>query len=581
MLGAPLAVFALLPGLGLERYFFVLAAAYGLVAALAWPAGAAGAGRPRAERILLAAGAAGFGLFMALFPFGLMNRRYIGRVVERFGEDGSRPVALREGLTETVLVMRRDLLGQPVEYRLVTNGFSMSGTGMMSDRYMKLYVYWPVAVHPGIGRALLISYGAGTTARALADTAELRSIDVVDISKEILGMAPVLFPPPGPTPLQDPRVTVHVEDGRFFLSSTDRRYDLITAEPPPPKHAGVVNLYSREYFALVYDRLAEGGVATYWLPVFLLEPADTLAIVKAFCSVFADCSLWSGAGFNWMLAGSRGGLAAVTEERFERQWEDPGLAPRLREEALESPAILGTTFLADAPFLNGLTRDVAPLVDDRPHRISASPPDPAVAFPYYRSLADADAARRRFERSAAIARLWPPSVRERTLEAFDHQRALDGYLLHPGGGLVPRLDALLVALARTSSRTVPLWLLDTQESEVRIANQAGRESAAGGRIDYLQAADALARRDYAEAASRLAAVRVRSPNSPRLAVLRVMSLHLAGSPAESAAEAAAACPGAPSPVLDAETCAWIRRTLPRRAVITAAVPPRLRMRHVP
>ena len=49
---------------------------------------------------------------------------------------------------------RRDVLGQPVEYRLVTNGFSMSGTGMMSDRYMKLFVYWPVAVHPRVERAL-------------------------------------------------------------------------------------------------------------------------------------------------------------------------------------------------------------------------------------------------------------------------------------------------------------------------------------------------------------------------------------------------------------------------------------------
>ena len=153
---------------------------------------------------------------------------------------------------------------------------------------------------------------------------------------------------------------MHVEDGRFFLASTTRRFDLITAEPPPPKHAGVVNLYSREYFELVHGRLSQGGVATHWLPVFLLEPADTLSIVKAFCSVFEDCSLWSGAGFNWMLAGSRGGLTAVTEEEFGRQWQDPVLAPKLREEALESPAVLGTTFLGDAPFLNDLTRDAAP-----------------------------------------------------------------------------------------------------------------------------------------------------------------------------------------------------------------------------
>jgi spermidine synthase len=562
MLGAPLAGFALLPGLGMERSFFVLALSYGVVAVLVWTAGAAGAARPRAEWLLLGAAAAGFALFTALFPFGLMNKRYIGRVVQRFAADGSRPIELQEGLTETVLVMRRDILGEPVEYRLVTNGFSMSGTGMMSDRYMKLFVYWPVALHPRIERALLISYGAGTTALALADSAGLTSIDVVDISKEILGMAPVLFPPPGRTPLQDPRVRVHVEDGRFFLASTTRRFDLITAEPPPPKHAGVVSLYSREYFRLVHDRLAEGGVATHWLPVFLMEPGDALSVIKAFCSVFEDCSLWSGAGFNWMLAGSRGGLVPVTEEELGRQWCDPVLAPKLREEALESPAILGTTFLGDAPFLEGLTRGVAPLVDDRPYRISASPPEPAVAFPYYRSLADTTAARRRFEESAAIRRLWPAALRAETLQMFDHERALDGYLLHPEGGLVPRLEALLLALTRTSSRTLVLWLLDSQESEMRIAARADRPGAPSESVDYLRAVDAMARRDYAECARRLAAVRARIPGSPRIAVLRVMALHLAGSAAEASAEAAAACPAGPSPVLDPETCAWLGRNFP-------------------
>ena len=561
MLGAPLAGFALLPGLGMERSFFVLALSYGGVALLAWSAGAARYPRSRPGRYLLGAAAATFALFAALFPFGLMDNRYLARVVRRFSADGSRPIALTEGLTETVLVMRRDVLGQPASYRLVTNGFSMSGTGMISDRYMKLFVYWPVAVHPRIERALLISYGAGTTARALADTAALKSIDVVDISREILATAPLLFPPPQRTPLQDPRVRVHVEDGRFFLASTDRRFDLITAEPPPPKNAGVVNLYSREYFQLVHDRLAQGGVATHWLPVFGLDPRDTLSIVKAFCAVFDDCSLWSGMGPNWMLAGSRGGLGPVTEEELGRQWRDPAVGPRLHAEGLESPEILGTTFIGDAPFLEELARDAAPVVDDRPYRISPTQPDEAANLPYYRSLVDTGATRRRFEASASIRRAWPAAVRARALDAFEHQRVLNGYLLWPEGGLGHRLDALHAALTRTSSRTLPLWFMDTQESEVRLAARAAAAGAAGSIAEYLMAVDAMARRDYAEGARRLEAVRARNPASARIAGLRAMALHLAGDAAGGSAEAAAACQR-PSPVLDAATCAWFGRTFP-------------------
>jgi predicted membrane-bound spermidine synthase len=571
MLGGPLAGFVLLPGIGMERSLFVLAAAYGLVALLTSGAGSRAAGLPRAERYVTWAAAAAFATFVALFPFGLMTRRYLALVVQRFAADGSRAVALKEGLTETVLVLRKDTLGEPLSYRLVTNGFSMSGTGMISDRYMKLFVYWPVAVHPRLERALLISYGAGTTARALAGTAGLRSVDVVDISREILGMARVIFAPPRRSPLLDPRFRVHVEDGRYFLASTRDRFDLITAEPPPPGHAGVVNLYSREYFQLVHDRLAEGGIATHWLPVFLMPPESSRSVIRAFCDVFEDCSLWSGAGLNWMLVGSRGGLAPVSEDAFSRQWRDPSLAAALREEALESPEVVGTTFMGDAPFLRELTRSSAPVIDDRPHRISPSESDLRADLPYYRSLMDTAATRARFEGSPAIRALWPAGLRARSLEAFDYEQALNGYLDYPEGGRIPRLEALLLALQRTSSRTLPLWLMDTQEPEVRAAARAPRGGAADAQIEYLLALEAMARRDYRACARGLERLRGRLPPHPRMAIVRALALHLAGDGPGAQAEAASSCAGAP-PVLDPETCDWLR-ALPGRALLSGEPAP--------
>ena len=61
-----------------------------------------------------------------------------------------------------------------------------------------------------------------------------------------------------------------------------QRYDVITAEPPPPNHAGVVNLYSREFYRLAKSRLAAGGVLTQWLPVFELSNAEVRAMIAAF-----------------------------------------------------------------------------------------------------------------------------------------------------------------------------------------------------------------------------------------------------------------------------------------------------------
>ena len=297
MTGAVVGGFLLLPSLGMERSFALLGVAYGVVA-LVLPGGT------RRRPATLAAGAA-FLFFALLFPFGLMARSYLPIPLARHMTPGGTLVAFREGLTETVALVAERRGTAVLEHRLVTNDYNMSATGFVGRRYMKLFAYLPVALHPAPRHALLISYGVGSTARALADTRELERIDVVDISREILESSSVVFPNPATNPLLDPRVRVHVEDGRYFLQTTQELFDLITAEPPPPKMAGVVNLYSREYFDLVRGRLAPGGFATYWLPIHSLEPDDARSIMGAFCAAFEDCTLWKGMGLSWMLVGTR------------------------------------------------------------------------------------------------------------------------------------------------------------------------------------------------------------------------------------------------------------------------------------
>src|SRR5690348_15429749 len=94
----------------------------------------------------------------------------------------------------------------------------------------------------------------------------------------------------GRSPLDDPRVRIHIADARYFLRMTGDEYDLITGEPPPPTMARVASLYTQEYFSLVYERLSPSGMATYWLPAMNLGAPAVRSIVRAFCAVFEDCS---------------------------------------------------------------------------------------------------------------------------------------------------------------------------------------------------------------------------------------------------------------------------------------------------
>jgi hypothetical protein len=378
----------------------------------------------------------------------------------------------------------------------------MSGTGISGDRYMSLYAWWPAAVHPGLREALLISYGCGVTARALVQVPGIERVDVVDISRDILDASRIVHPP-GADPLDDRRVRVHVEDGRQYLLTTERRYDLITGEPPPPRVAGVVNLYTSEYFRLMRARLAPGGIVTYWLPVDQLMPADTKAIVGAFCSAFPDCSLWNGAALNWMLVGTEGRNAPVSEEHFVGLWNNPVVGAGLRRIGIERPEQLGALFIDDALGLRARVGATLPLTDDFPYRILTPVGSTSVSgevIPGYLRWMDVDQARQRFVASRFVADVWPPALRSGSLASFEWlgllNRAMIAQLAWVPSATAGLADVDAV-LTRSSLRTLALWLLGTNtEEQQTLAALAVR----GERHEELLGLGALAAREYASAA---------------------------------------------------------------------------------
>ena len=283
---------------------------------------------------------------------------------------------------------------------------------------------WPFTRH--LKNALLICYGVGNTAQALTDTRDIESIDVVDISREIVDSSAIVFPDRKENPLNDPRVRIHIEDGRFFLQTSKNHYDLITGEPPPPLLAGVVNLYSQEYFQLMYDRLKEGGIVTYWLPVYQLTDSGARSILKAFCNVFEDCSLWNGYGFEWMLVGVRNAKGPVSEKDFMKQWSNPATARELARLGLEKPEQLGATFIMDAAALKEFTRDSLPVTDNYPKRISGFRGDAGtMSLQQYHSLLNTAVSRELFRSSPLVSSLWPQSIRSQTLDYFPVQGILN------------------------------------------------------------------------------------------------------------------------------------------------------------
>jgi spermidine synthase len=461
---------------------------------------------------------------MLFFPSGLMQRNYLQSPVKRYHGEVEQIALTREGVLQTLIYLRNELDGELVHHRLLTDAYSMSSTSERSRRYMRLFAYWPLAVHSEAKSALLISFGVGETAKALTETRSLEQIDIVDTSRDILDSSSVLFPDPKENPLNDPRVRVYVEDGRYFLRTTQKGYDLITGEPPPPKMAGVISLYTREYFQLVYDRLNEGGVNTYWLPVHNLTEEDSKAIIRGYCDVFADCALWSGTHLDWMLTGSKNRSTAPSEEAFTRQWRDPIVGERLRRIGIDDPTLLGTLFMAGPTRLREITSDTAPLIDDFPKRVGNELPSASIAKDYA-SWMDPSLAQRRFQESVYIRTIWPPRLRERTLDHFTYQRML----LDSFGPLgVPNLIVdLHRVLSETQYRFLALHLMGQNDD---VIDAVRRLVARGGPKDRYRvelAADALADRDFASAAQHIVRLGPQ-PQNDRLFFIHVYALCMSG-----------------------------------------------------
>jgi spermidine synthase len=518
-LGAACAGLVLLPALGMERSLFLFAAGYALLPLVLvesrgawrglWPALAAFAG-------------------LALFPFGRMQSHLAEAAFQYQIFDDAKVVQVTEGPTTTLQLLRHERFGEAVSWRLLTDNFSMTATDRHSRRYMQFFAWLPLSLHPEPRRALLISYGAGNTAEALLSDPELSQLTVVDLSPEIIAASPLVHG--DRDPLRDPRVRLVREDGRHFLRTRREQFDVITAEPPPPAIAGVVNLYTKEYFAALAQRLAPGGLATYWLPVRQFDPAGAKAVIAAFCEAFPDCSMWVGSRYDWVLAGGRDFSYRPSARHFGRLWRDPVAGPRIVANGFEQPPQLGAAFLGDADQLRQWVGSTPPVSDDFPKRLRAD-------LVFDRSIDEyaawmvPDGARRRFEASPWIAAHWPSDLIGWTPQYFAVQPILNGHAVVDPVKSLPNVDALL---RNTDLRIPVLWLLDTDMVEQEILERRLGDGAKGMRPEYAFAlgAGALAQRDYARAAVLLTQAAERNP---RAGAAAAYALCRAGAPRRAAA----------------------------------------------
>jgi spermidine synthase len=245
---------------------------------------------------------------------------------------------------------------------LYVNGNPEASSAPVDQRLQRLLSAIPALVHGDVKRAAVIGLGTGMTAGALLDHAALEELHVYEISRALPHGARAFASENGAL-LDDARTRLVFADGRHALRTSEQRYDLITSDPIHPWTRGSNDLYALEHFSAMRTRLAPGGIASQWLPLYQLREREVRTVIATWCAAFEHASAWLTA-YDLVLLGSTSPLAG--EPRLLGDALPARLAASLARVGIHSRAELAALQVAGRPELLAFAAGAAPMRDDLP-----------------------------------------------------------------------------------------------------------------------------------------------------------------------------------------------------------------------
>jgi spermidine synthase len=248
--------------------------------------------------------------------------------------------------------------------QLVVNGTSYANNFPPGRRYMSTLGHLPALLHPAPRSVVVIAIGTGTTVGSLTLNPAIDRLWAVDISRDVFELAPY-FVPLNHQFMKSPKVRPVVADGRHFLLCTEEKFDVMTFEPPPPQEAGVVNLYSQDFYQLAKRRLAPGGILCQWVPLDLSHEVLGRMLLRTLQAEFPYVSLWIPARYEGVVLASMSPLT-VDLDRLQKRMAEPGMRADMSAYGLGKPEQLLATFVTADEGLAAFTGDVPPITDNHP-----------------------------------------------------------------------------------------------------------------------------------------------------------------------------------------------------------------------
>jgi spermidine synthase len=155
--------------------------------------------------------------------------------------------------------------------------------------------------------ALVIGCGAGVTAGAVSIGPDVEHMTIAEIEPLVPASVSKYFGQHNYNVVDNPKVTVHIDDARHFLLTTNQKFDAITSDPLDPWVKGAATLYTREFFQIVKRHLNPGGVVTLFVQLYESNTAAVKSEIGTFLEAFPNGVVWgntnNGQGYDLVLMG--------------------------------------------------------------------------------------------------------------------------------------------------------------------------------------------------------------------------------------------------------------------------------------
>ncbi len=192
----------------------------------------------------------------------------------------------KEGINAVITVRKK---GSMLSYQANGKWEARVNNDIPSEAWY-LLGHIPMLLNKDPKNVLLIGLGSGITLGALEEY-PAEQVEVVELEPAVIEAAR-FFSATHNNALDDKRLSIHITDGRSFIASTDRIYDVIVSGVSDPWITGVSNLFTREYFKAIYDHLAADGVVAIWFQNYRMTDSDFNTGLKTIMSVFPYVSTW-------------------------------------------------------------------------------------------------------------------------------------------------------------------------------------------------------------------------------------------------------------------------------------------------